>query len=99
MANLKVGGLAIITNSRLKENIGATVRIKKYMGVMRGHVMEVELESWQVESATERQLQGFLPNGMVVYWDTVNCPAKWLMPIDGDDFHHEDERQRELTHG
>lgn len=99
MAELKVGGLAIIINSRLKENIGATVRLTKYMGVMRGHVMDVELDSWQVESATESQLQGYLPNGMVVYWDTVNCPAKWLMPIDGGDFQHEDEREKELTHG
>ncbi|RRW77636.1 hypothetical protein EGJ48_03565 [Pantoea dispersa] len=97
MAELKVGALAIIINSRLKENIGATVRLTRYMGIMRGHVMDVELESWQAESANGRPLQGYLPNGMVVNWDVVNCPAKWLMPIDGDDFQHEGERQKELS--
>lgn len=27
------------------------------------------------------------------------CPAKWLMPIDGEDFSRKDEHQKELTHG
>lgn len=99
MAELKVGGLAIIINSRLNGNIGATVRLTRHMGIMRGHVMDAEYDSWEVESANGRPLKGYLPNGMVVDWGSVYCPARWLMPIDGDEFQREDERQRELTHG
>lgn len=99
MAELRAGGLAIITQSRIAENVGATVRLMKYMGLMRGHLMDAEFETWEVRSATERHLKGFIPSGIIVSRDIANIPAKWLMPIDGDDFKHEEERQKELSHG
>lgn len=45
MSELRVGGMAIIVNSLLKENIGRTVILKEYLGVIRGFVQNVERSS------------------------------------------------------
>lgn len=99
MSELRVGGMAIIVNSLLKENIGRTVILKEYLGVIRGFVQNVERSSWFVESATEEMLKGILPVKQIVNTMTCSVPSDWLMPIDGEDFSHEDERQKELTNG
>lgn len=99
MSELRVGGMAIIVNSLLKENIGRTVILKEYLGVIRGFVQNVERSSWFVESATEEMLKGILPGKQIVNTMTCSAPSDWLMPIDGEDFSHEDERQKELTNG
>lgn len=99
MAELRAGGLAIIINSRIKSNIGKTVILIRHLGVMKGHAGTESYDSWDVRGASSNKLTGYLPDGSVVAWPTVFVPSQWLMPIDGDDFQHEDERQRELTHG
>lgn len=99
MSELRAGGLAIIVNSLLKENIGRTVILKEYLGVIRGVVQNVERASWVVESATGEVLKGILPGKQIVNTMTCSVPSDWLMPIDGEDFSHEDERQKELTNG
>ena len=99
MSELRVGGMAIIVNSLLKENIWRTVILKEYLGVIRGFVQNVERSSWFVESATEEMLKGILPGKQIVNTMTCSVPSDWLMPIDGEDFSHEDERQKELTNG
>ncbi|VEB97321.1 Uncharacterised protein [Cedecea lapagei] len=99
MGELRVGGLAVIIQSRIQENIGATVRLLKNLGVVSGVTENIEFEAWQVESCSGGNLKGYLPGGLVIKTPVVNCPAKWLMPIDGEDFSHEDEHEKELTHG
>ncbi|MCK6836249.1 hypothetical protein L8S32_05170 [Enterobacter asburiae] len=99
MSKLRVGGLAIIIKSRIPENIGLTVRLVKYLGIVSGILDGRELEAWNVEPASGGEIKGIFPGGLVAKWPCVNCPANWLMPIDGEDFSHEDERQKELTNG
>lgn len=99
MSELRVGGLALIIQSRIPENIGVTVRLLKNLGVVSGVIENKEFEAWHVESTSCVKLRGYLPGGLVIDTKEVNCPAKWLMPIDGEDFSHEDEHQKELTHG
>ncbi|WP_313327748.1 hypothetical protein [Enterobacter oligotrophicus] len=99
MSELRVGGLAIIVNSQLKENIGRTVILKEYLGVIIGYVQKIERAAWHVESATSEVLKGILPDGEIINTMTCAVPSDWLMPIDGEDFSHEDERQKELTNG
>ena len=86
MRELKVDGLALIIKSRIPENVGATVRLVEYLGVIK------------VESASGGNLSGYLPGGLIVAWPTVNCPAKWLMPIDGGDFSNELASDKEMSH-
>lgn len=99
MSELRAGGLAVIINSRIPENIGVTVRLLKHLGVVTGHTMSVAYDSWTIEAASNRKLAGYIPDGSLIMWPTVTCPSKWLMPIDGEDFSHEDKRQKELVNG
>lgn len=100
MSELRAGSLAIIIKSRIPENIGITVRLIKYLGVVEGSMIDGEsYASWNVESASGGNIKGIWPGGMIVEWPRVNCPSKWLMPIDGEDFSHEEKRQKELTNG
>ncbi|MCK7382424.1 hypothetical protein [Enterobacter cloacae] len=98
MSELKVDGLALIIKSRIPENVGATVRLVEYLGVIKGAISEERFEAWEVESASGGNLSGYLPGGLIVSWPTVNCPAKWLMPIDGDDFSNELASDKEMSH-
>ncbi|MDU7377866.1 MAG: hypothetical protein E7L09_05770 [Enterobacteriaceae bacterium] len=99
MAELRVGGLAIIINSRVPENIGITVRLVKHVGVVMGYMMPAAYDAWEIESASGRKLSGYLADGKLVSGPASTCPSKWLMPIDGDDFSHEREREKELING
>lgn len=98
MRELRLGGLALIIKSRIPENVGATVRLIKHIGVVRGAISDEEFEAWRVESASGVDLKGYLPGGLLVDWPTVNCPAKWLMPIDGLDFSDELLLGKENSH-
>ncbi|MFL6615984.1 MAG: hypothetical protein ACJ8LD_20000 [Pantoea agglomerans] len=99
MAELRAGGLALIINSRIPENIGRTVKLIRYLGMMKGNVMKVSMAAWECQSASGENLKGFMPTGAVRHARVIDCPSDWLMPIDGEDFQHEDEQQKELTHG
>ncbi|KJW92553.1 hypothetical protein [Enterobacter hormaechei] len=98
MRELKVGGLALIIKSRIPENVGATVRLVEHLGVIKGAISGEEFEAWNVESASGSNLKGYMPGGLLIDWPTVNCPAKWLLPIDGGDFSNERESGREKSH-
>ncbi|HCB0511197.1 TPA: hypothetical protein MYN43_003368 [Klebsiella pneumoniae] len=89
MAELRAGGLAIIIRSRFPENVGKTVRLVRFIG--------------EVHQST----------GYGIYWEVIAlagtrkrvkpgsagmAQSKNLMPIDGDDFSNEDERQKEREH-
>lgn len=99
MSELRAGGLAIITNGVLKENVGKTVILKSYLGVIKGFVYHFEKPAWEVESASGEIMKGILHGGYVVDTKVLSVPSDWLMPIDGKDFSHEDERQKELVNG
>lgn len=99
MAELKAGGLAIIINSRIPENIGVTVRLIRFLGLQKGYLSNVEFQAWHVESASDRTIKGYLPDGSVISWPTVNCPANWLMPIDGDECPDALRYTKEISNG
>lgn len=91
MAELKPGGLALIIKSRFPENIGKTVKTEKFIGVSETYYVNC----WEITALS--LLTGTLMP--VEEGDSAIAPAASLMPIDGDDFQHEDERHKELTHG
>lgn len=91
MADLRAGGLAIIIKSRFPENIGKVVKTEKFIGTSEPYYVDC----WEVTAIS--QLTGTLYP--VKEGGSAVAPAKSLMPIDGDNFQHEDEQQKELTHG
>lgn len=99
MSELRAGGMAIIINGVLKKNVGKTVILRRYLGVIKGFVYQFEKPAWEVESASGEIMKGILPGGYVVDTNVLSVPSDWLMPIDGENFSHEDERQEELVNG
>lgn len=91
MAELKEGGLALVIRSRFPENIGKVVRTDRFIGISEPYFVD----SWEVTALSP--LTGTL--GPAKEGGSMVAPVFSLMPIDGDDFQHEDERQKELTHG
>lgn len=92
MAELKVGGLALIISCPWGENAGRVVRLLRYLGVRKSDVTPEVGQAWEVKSES----------GLTSPYGTYHvCGvfSRRLMPIDGDDFQREDERQKELTHG
>ncbi len=98
MRELRAGGLAVIINSMISENIGAAVKLTKHMGTLKSTFTGIELDAWSVESASDRDLKGWLSNGEIVNTPSLNCPSKWLMPIDGDDFSDQLVSDKEKSH-
>lgn len=91
MAELKPGGLALIIKAKFPENIGKAVKTEKFIGVSAPYYVNC----WEITALS--LLTGTLMP--VKEGDSAIAPAASLMPIDGDDFQHEYERQKELTHG
>lgn len=89
MAELRAGGLAIIIRSLFPENVGKVVKLGAFAGEINhpdGHGIYWRIEAISGLTGTLGRIEsGF--NGLAL--------AKNLMPIDGDDFSNEDERQRE----
>ncbi|SXD48205.1 Uncharacterised protein [Klebsiella quasivariicola] len=89
MAELRAGGLAIIIRSHFPENVGKVVKLVACVGEMNspfgcGVYWEIEAMS-EIKGTLWRVKPGL--NGLAL--------AKNLMPIDGDDFSNEDQRQKE----
>lgn len=91
MAELKPGGLAIIIKSRFPENVGKVVKTSRFIGVSEPY----DAICWEVIALTA--LTGTL--FPIKEGDCAVAPAYGLMAIDGDEFQHEDEQNKELTHG
>lgn len=90
MAELRAGGLAIIIKSQFPENVGKTVRLIKPMEFnesLRGYM-------WKLTalSGLAGTLYPVKAGGLCTGLDQN------LMPIDGDDFSNEDQRQKEREH-
>lgn len=96
MSELRAGGLAIIVMSVSHENLGKVVTLIEFIGSVDKGVHKSRNDIWRIRAANSL-LRGF--KGEVLPGEIARCPGAWLMPIDGEDFSHEDERQKELTHG
>lgn len=102
MSELRAGGQAIVIYSGIHDEIGRSVELIERMNDNdRFDFPGVGLCGW--EDATKEQV--WLVSGNVsIHEDKPTggysmFPAKDLMPIDGEDFSHEDERQKELLDG
>ena len=89
MSELKAGGLALVIQSTVPEQVGKAVTLLQFISpgdfIHNGkkYFSKASSGTWLCEK----------PDALVTHYP-------WqLMPIDGDDFSHEDERRRELTHG
>lgn len=105
MAELKPGGLALIIDSSKSSDIGkcvTCVRIVPARGSFRSPQGRASVNasdhlSWLVSgdvvASTGKETPVGAGNGWALY------PPQYLLPIDGDDFQHKDERQKELIDG
>lgn len=88
MAELRAGGLAIIIKSRFKGNIGKVVKTDRFIGVSEPY----NVNCWSVTAICDLQgTSGPLKKGL-----SGVAPSHSLMPIDGEDFSHEKESEKEL---
>lgn len=103
MPELKAGGLALIIDSNKSSDIGKCVacvqlvpaRGSFYSPRGRPCLNFSDHNCWLVTGDVVSELVKGAPiwagNGWALY------PPQYLMPIDGDKFQHEGERQKELT--
>ena len=97
MAELKAGGLALVIRG---EDCGKCVTTERFIPG-KSKFTAPDGENYTAAQACS----GWLCTGDVNPKDLPELRG-WalfrtenLLPIDGDDFQHEDERQKELTHG
>ncbi len=101
MANLRAGGMAIIVGGN-PETYGIVVTTEKL--VPHGDLIVLPNGKRFVNSGSLRwlvhcdRLVITLSSGTVID-DYCLMFSHWLMPINGDDFSREDERQKELADG
>lgn len=91
MSELRAGGYALIIKSRFPENLGKTVKTIRFIGVSESY----DENCWEIMATS--YLTGTLYP--IDSGDLCIAPVSSLMPIDGEDFSHEDERQKELNNG
>lgn len=96
MSELHAGGLAIVVMSHLPENIGKTVSLVEFIGSIDIGPHKNRNDIWIITPINS----SLVGRSRVIKTGCIaRCPGEWLMPIDGEDFSHEDERQKELTNG
>ncbi len=96
MSELRAGGMAIIVMSHSSENIGKVVELVCFLGRLDDCPHKNRENIWRI-SPVSSSIVG--RKGIIQPGYTARCPGEWLMPIDGEDFSREDERQKELTNG
>ncbi|ASC12963.1 hypothetical protein ACEQ9C_00010 [Klebsiella pneumoniae] len=96
MAELRAGGLAIIIRSPFPENVGRVVKLVACIGE-KNHQSGRGVY-WEVEATAELAAELAGTPWRVKPGSACMVLAKNLMPIDGDDFSNEDERQKEREH-
>ncbi|EPH1720592.1 hypothetical protein P2116_004662 [Klebsiella quasipneumoniae] len=100
MAELRAGGLALVLASENQNEVGKTVTLVRVVSsgeyhkfpdgiryTMIGPGQQIWVVSGDVSIYTNKP-----SGGMSIF------PSKSLMPIDGDDFSNEDQRQKEREH-
>lgn len=101
MAELKPGGLAILIKTYVPDNTGKsvvtefTVQPDESFKTPSGEVFTnySGRTCWYITGDVWTELNDVIVRGYAF------AHPEQLMPIDGDDFQHEDERHKELTHG
>ncbi|WP_320733873.1 hypothetical protein [Enterobacter kobei] len=101
MSELRVGGMALVIKTyRIHENLGKSVIVEKIINPGK-RFKSIKTGSIN-ENATDEILfysSGDLKSPFPGEDGAVCFGREQLMPIDGEDFSHEDERQKELTNG
>lgn len=102
MAELKAGGLAIIIRSHAApSDIGKTVTLIKFLRPGDLYEPDDSGEIYRHGDNIPAWLVGgdctLMCNGEAVKIGFALYAPRALLPIDGDDFQHEDERQKELN--
>jgi hypothetical protein len=101
MAELKIGCLALVVKTyNVHENLGRSVVIERL--IADGKRFRSPKTNGMCENASGETLYlvtGNIKNAFVGEDGWHLMRRNQLMPIDGNDFQHEDERQKELTHG
>ena len=92
MAELKPGGLAVIISCPWGRNVGKVVRLIRFLGERKSDFTEESGAAWEI------YCESGISSGVGTY-KLCGSFSRRLMPIDGDDFSHEDKQQKELTHG
>ncbi|EOU1336158.1 hypothetical protein ACNSVR_000299 [Cronobacter malonaticus] len=95
MSELRVGGMAIVIKSHTQENIGKVVQLVSFIGDGMGPYSK-RTDMWlirAIQSKLKTQLFYISPG------EECACPGEYLIPIDGEGFSNEPERQKELTNG
>lgn len=105
MAELRAGGLALIVDSVSPQEVGKCVTTTQLIPAFgsftsphgRPTKNNAEFAAWLVTGDVVAEMSG---NGIPIWagrgWALY--PPQYLMPIDGDDFTHEDEREKELVY-
>lgn len=100
MAELRAGGLALVLASENQNEVGKTVTLvrvvssgeyHKFPDGIRYTMIEPGQQIWVVSG--DVSIYTNKPSGGMSIF-----PSKSLMPIDGDDFSNEDQRQMEREH-
>lgn len=104
---LKAGRLALVIDSAIPENVGKCVTLLSWHPP-KGDFISPDGAAGKLPGDSG----GWLCTGSVACTGKMSIsgkefrhegwglfPSQYLMPIDGDDFQHEDDRQKELTHG
>jgi hypothetical protein len=101
MAELKPGGIALIVKTyKIHENLGKSVSIEKLIPPTKKFRSPVTGALCQNSSGVMMyQISGNLISPFSGEDGWLLAERHQLMPIDGDDFQREDERQKELAHG
>ncbi|WP_264041501.1 hypothetical protein [Pectobacterium carotovorum] len=105
MAELRAGGLALIIDSATEEEVGRCVETLKLVpdkGSFRSPHGRISnnggpIAAWLVIGDVNAKLGAGSPAWAGKGWALY--PPQYLLPIDGDDFTHEDEREKELVNG
>ncbi|HGH7464345.1 TPA: hypothetical protein ACG71I_000726 [Klebsiella pneumoniae] len=101
MAELRAGGLALVIASGNQNEVGKTVTLIR--NVSNGEFHQFPNGSSYAMKTTTGQSMWVVSGDVSIYKRKPSggmsiFPAKSLMPIDGDDFSNEDQRQKEREH-
>lgn len=102
MSELKAGCKALVVGGFYRVNDGKAVEVIGFIPNGQQFEFEGQLyadkpprgDAWLIVGDLTCQL-----NGDAQRMHFALIPGEYLMPIDGTDFSHEDERQKELSHG
>lgn len=91
MAELKAGGLAIVISSPVVKNVGRVVTLMRFWGELESPYTHEKAPAWVVRADSPM----LLPDGRESELEGLIYSHK-LMPIDGEDFQHEQDEQKSL---